>query len=380
MERLLCLRVRLDCEFDHPGVKLRVRGLPVLVVDHTSLPGGAELALPRMARHSSWDLRFLFLESNFTALGFPEDAVVVGPDGEIGVLRQLALLRRHLRSGDYGAVVSNTLRAAVFIALVNGSIPHFMYLQDGADRNSLSWTKRMLLNHLVLPRVARVFPNSSWTGESLGIKHAGKVSAPVFSPSGGRDIAPAGKQELQQSESTPLKLLSLSRIVEWKGLHVVMEALSILSRKYDGRQLTLTVAGGNLMGPDSYLADLIAKARELPFDVDFVGHQDDVLVHASIRPEPFGQVIVQGLSAQLAVIASDAGGPAEIIQHERSGLLHRAGDAQHLAAQIEILLTDPERAVALRRAGLARSTTFNDASVISLFDEELTIAISGSAV
>ena len=360
--------------------------LRVLIVDHTSLPGGAELALPRMARHSSSDLRFLFLEPNFAELGFPHETDVTGPEGRIGVLGQLRLLHRHLRSEQYSAVVSNTLRAAVFVAILNRSVPHFMYLQDGADPMSLSWTKRMLLQHLVMPQVSRVFPNSSWTAKSLGSKHANKVSSPVFSPSGTRETGPVGRvDKTSPSAASTLRLLSLSRVVEWKGIHIVMEALSLLSEKYDGSRLSLTVAGGNLMGPDSYLKDLLAKADTLPFVVDFIGHQNDisvlldrhdVLVHASIRPEPFGQVIVQGLSAQLAVIASDAGGPAEIIQHDQSGLLHRAGDPHDLAAQIEVLLTDHARRVALQKAGSARAIAFSDPAVVARFDDELNTTLT----
>jgi glycosyltransferase involved in cell wall biosynthesis len=338
-----------------------------------------------MARHSSSDLRFLFLEPNFSELGFPSDADVIGPDARIGVLGQLRLLRRHLRSGQYAAVVSNTLRAAVFIAILNRSVPHFMYLRDGADRLSLSWAKSMMLQHLVMPRVSRVFPNSSWTAKSLGSRHANKVTTPVFSPSGSRETEPVARGQEDQANPSPLRLLSLSRIVEWKGIHIVMEALSLLSDKADGHRLSLTVAGGTLMGPDSYLKDLIAKAENLPFDVDFIGHQNDVsglldrhdvLVHASIRPEPFGQVIVQGLSAQLAVIASDAGGPAEIIQHGESGLLHRAGDAKELAAQIKMFLDSPTRKRAMQLEGSRRAGAFSDPTVIALFDVALSSSLA----
>jgi glycosyltransferase involved in cell wall biosynthesis len=351
----------------------------ILVVDHTSLPGGAELALPRIARHSTSNLRFLFLEPNFAALEFPSGADITGPQDEIGVLQQMRLLRLHLRSGQYVAVVSNTLRASVYTALVNRSVPHIMYLQDGADRRSLSSVKRMLLRGIVLPRLSKIFPNSHWTAKSLGVKYADKVSSPVFSPSGGRetDLPPARHERFNES---PLRLLSLSRVVEWKGLHIVIEALSLLATCYESSSISLTVAGGNLMGPDSYMQDLIVQAKRLPFDVKFIGHQGDinelleshdVLMHASIRPEPFGQVIVQGLAARLAVIASNAGGPAEIIQHRQSGLLHKAGDAKDLAAQLDLLLREPELRRALQDAGPKRADAFSDSAVVARFDREL---------
>jgi glycosyltransferase involved in cell wall biosynthesis len=41
------------------------------------------------------------------------------------------------------------------------------------------------------------------------------------------------------------------------------------------------------------------------------------------------------------VIASDLGGLAEVVQHERNGLLFRAGDAAALREAIERLAGDP---------------------------------------
>ena len=38
-------------------------------------------------------------------------------------------------------------------------------------------------------------------------------------------------------------------------------------------------------------------------------------MHASVLPEPYGQVVVEAMAAGLAVIATDAGGPAEIITY-----------------------------------------------------------------
>jgi len=42
---------------------------------------------------------------------------------------------------------------------------------------------------------------------------------------------------------------------------------------------------------------------------------------ARSRPEPFGQVVVEGMVAGVPVIAADAGGPAEIITHNVAGML-----------------------------------------------------------
>ena len=77
----------------------------------------------------------------------------------------------------------------------------------------------------------------------------------------------------------------------------------------------------------------------------------DVVVHASVEPEPFGRVIAEAMAMRRPVIASDEGGPREIIEHERTGLLFPRGDDRALAEDIVSLLRDPARAERLAEAG-----------------------------
>jgi glycosyltransferase involved in cell wall biosynthesis len=74
-------------------------------------------------------------------------------------------------------------------------------------------------------------------------------------------------------------------------------------------------------------------------------------VHASRVPEPFGQVIIEGLAAELPVVATDGGGAREIIQSGTTGLLVPMGDARALADALRRLLAEPEWARGLASAG-----------------------------
>jgi len=58
------------------------------------------------------------------------------------------------------------------------------------------------------------------------------------------------------------------------------------------------------------------------------------------RFENFPNTVVEAMAAGCAVVASDAGGIPEIIQHQRNGLLFRSTDWRGLAGQIERLLRD----------------------------------------
>jgi len=71
--------------------------------------------------------------------------------------------------------------------------------------------------------------------------------------------------------------------------------------------------------------------------------------------EPFGLVILEGMAAGRPVIASRVAGPAEIVEHERDGLLFEMGDAAALANAMRRLWNDPSTARELGRHGRAKA-------------------------
>jgi glycogen synthase len=75
----------------------------------------------------------------------------------------------------------------------------------------------------------------------------------------------------------------------------------------------------------------------------------DILVVPS-RYEPFGMVILEGMLHGLAIVAADVGGPAEILEHGRTGLLFPPRDVMALSSALQRLLKNPEERNALGRA------------------------------
>src|SRR5947209_16515247 len=66
----------------------------------------------------------------------------------------------------------------------------------------------------------------------------------------------------------------------------------------------------------------------------------DVLVVPSWY-EPFGMVTLEGMLHGLPIVASAIGGPAEILEHERTGLLFPPGNVEALADALLQFLTNP---------------------------------------
>ncbi len=76
----------------------------------------------------------------------------------------------------------------------------------------------------------------------------------------------------------------------------------------------------------------------------------DVVVLAT-HFEGFGLVLLEAMAHGRPVVATSVGGILEFVRHQETGLLHRHGDAEHLASQIRVLLRDEEYAHRLGEAG-----------------------------
>ena len=134
----------------------------------------------------------------------------------------------------------------------------------------------------------------------------------------------------------------LGRMAHWKGQLMGLRALAACRTD---RRLRVTVAGGAWFGETGQEEKVRRFAREHPeLHVDVPGHVDDVvglidrhdvLLHTSLLPEPFGQVVVQGMARGRVVVAADRGGPAEVIESGRDGLLYRMGSDEALARTLE---------------------------------------------
>jgi glycosyltransferase involved in cell wall biosynthesis len=85
----------------------------------------------------------------------------------------------------------------------------------------------------------------------------------------------------------------------------------------------------------------------------------DMLVHASLIPEPFGQVVLEGMAARVPVVAAAGGGPAEIVQHDVNGVLCPMGDMAGLAHAMCELARQPERRKRLVDGGMATVAAYH---------------------
>jgi len=158
----------------------------------------------------------------------------------------------------------------------------------------------------------------------------------------------------------------VGNIQRWKGQDVVLRALAALRADYPNLCCILIGAvSPNNVEDIAFHRELEASIAQLNLTgrVFLTGYRPDVpnyvntleiLLHASVQPEPFGRVLLEGMAQRKPVIACRAGGAEEIIEDEASGLLYPPGDAGELAARIRRLLNDDAFASHIGEAGHRR--------------------------
>jgi glycosyltransferase involved in cell wall biosynthesis len=150
-------------------------------------------------------------------------------------------------------------------------------------------------------------------------------------------------------------LFYIGRITPEKGVQVLLHALPSIREKYP--KVRLLVAGRNSEQMQPLVDELgIGEAVELLGFIDSetrdcLYRSVDVAIFPSLY-EPFGIVALEAMAAGCNVIASDAGGLAEVVDHRRTGLTVRANDAQSIVWAVDQLFSDPVQAQAMRARGL----------------------------
>jgi glycosyltransferase involved in cell wall biosynthesis len=153
----------------------------------------------------------------------------------------------------------------------------------------------------------------------------------------------AGRFRVQTGIGDGVPLVgAVGRVDSWKGVDVLLDAFTrVRATRGD---VELVIAGGPVRGKEALFASLAATARRLP-GVHWLGPREDVadlladldlFILPSSEPEPYGLVLVEALMSGTPVVATDAGGPREIVAAaaQGSGRLVPVGDADAMAGAI----------------------------------------------
>jgi glycosyltransferase involved in cell wall biosynthesis len=180
----------------------------------------------------------------------------------------------------------------------------------------------------------------------------------------------------------------VGRFTPWKGAdHFVRIAAAVRQEVPEAHFL---VVGARLEGYPEYLGEVRALADQLGLSEHVTFAEDrldvpelmaamDVFVHSSLRPEPFGIVILEAMAAGRPVVAVNAGGVPEIVSRPDVGTLVPLGDVAASAAAVVRFLTDPNHARTVGQAAQAHVSEHFDSRAVTRRAERIYHEALGSA-
>lgn len=372
----------------------------VLFVDQSGQLGGAQLSLLDIARHRRADSEVLLLSDGpfRERLAAQGVSVSVEDGGAVGTLRQRglgagtwrglvalpSLVWRVARRAARAQIVYANTQKAMAVSVLGRWLhrrPVIWHLRDIVDARQFGWTQRVAIRWLSRG-LDRVVANSQASADAFHALVGPRSGIPVDVVHNGIDPAPfeaaqlLDRTGLRAANGLPADGIVIGlfgRLAPWKGQHVLLESVSRLAG------VTVVLVGAALFGEQAYedtlrkrimAPDLQGRVHMLGFrsDIAELMHCVDVVVHASVKPEPFGRVVVEGMLAGRPVVATGAGGVTEIVDHGVTGVLVPPDDAGAMAAALSSLVDDDERSALGARARAAALARFAPQATLAAVD------------
>ncbi|MBV9008454.1 MAG: glycosyltransferase family 4 protein [Verrucomicrobia bacterium] len=365
----------------------------ILFLHHAGIVGGAELHLLSLVRHFGSRARVLLfsdgpfremldstgvsvrvLRSKWTTSG------VRGGTPRFNVVSVADVLRLGWATAeamcDADVVWANSPRA-LFVASVAQLIrrrPLVWYLHDLLEPSHFSASGIRLIVSTANARANRVLTNSRAAADAF-VRAGGRAEL-IHVLYYGFEVPPLSPEPSNATRTTGV----FGRITPWKGHDVVLRALARVPN-------VTAIFVGDEEDPD-YANELRRLARELNVQdrIRFLGFRENVaelmrsvgcIVHASTAPEPFGRVVVEAMLAQRPVIATNAGGVGEIVEHGVSGLLVSPRNVDALAGAIRRIFEHPAESRLMAERGRERAMEmFSEERMFRQIEQHLTEVLS----
>lgn len=282
-------------------------------------------------------------------------------------LSSTTLLARLIRCEGYDVVLADSAKADIYATLAGrlARRPVAWHIHDIYKEPTFSRLNLWMLKTLASRFTARIISVSEAAKEAMvALGVPGEKIQTVYN---GIDMEllkrtrePAEvRAELGIEPDAPVAGM-VGRLVDWKGPDYFIRAAARVAQSVPEARFLLV--GAATFGEESYLDGLKRLCVELGIEdrVIFTGFRGDVLdlmkamdvvVHASVEPEPFGQVLLEAMAAGRPTVATTGGGVSEIIDDGMTGLLVPPADAGALAGAMTSILKDRRKAGEMGKAG-----------------------------
>jgi L-malate glycosyltransferase len=361
----------------------------ILYVSHTSIVSGAERslldllgALPKTVRPllatPPGPLQVLAQERGVatTAIAGTAGSLRVHPLHTPRALAEMALAAWQVRraAARHGADVvhANSIRAGVVLGFARMRTPTIVHVRDCLPPGRVS---RATLR-LIASTATTIVANSAYTAASV---LAAAPDARVEVVHNAVDLARFDPVSIDRTEARArlgkagerrLLLGVVAQVSPWKGQDTAIEALSLLCGEGIDAHLALIgsakfVARSTRFDNRDYVDRLreLVTAEGLEDRVSWLGEREDVpqiirALDVLLLPsweEPFGRALIEAMALGVPVVATDVGGPREIIDDGREGYLVAPRQPIAWARAIAHIAQSADAGAAMGRAGRERA-------------------------
>jgi glycosyltransferase involved in cell wall biosynthesis len=249
--------------------------------------------------------------------------------------------------------------------LVN--LPHVWWVNDALTSDFFSWPTRQAFRWHAR-RARRLVAVSDYCRAALS-KHGIPPEKTVTIHNGipPLTVDPDRSGTLREFFSIPMADLlfgTAGRFTPWKGQELFLElARRWVEENRPGHFILFGRAFNEEQAFEEKLRQFVTR-HKLDDRVHFASYQSnlpsammelDAFLHTSLRPEPFGRVLLEAMIARVPVIAARDGGVPEIISHQENGLLAEPGNVQDYFQQLAALAGSAADRQKLAAAGRERA-------------------------
>lgn len=179
-------------------------------------------------------------------------------------------------------------------------------------------------------------------------------------------------------------LLSIGQPFDLKGMDVLIAAFKTIAEKHP--RISLRIMGYCPPNEQAKYRALVDGHPRIVFIepgwIEDVGEQLRgcyALVNAA-HTEAMGRVHIEAMACAKPILATRTNGALECIEDGQTGLLCRVNDVADLAAKLDNLLSDPERAARMGRAGKMRMhRMFSEAACVDAY-HAMFVAVCGGRI
>ncbi|MBN8246135.1 MAG: glycosyltransferase family 4 protein [Verrucomicrobia bacterium] len=237
------------------------------------------------------------------------------------------------------------------MAAADRRIPSIWWVNEILSSDFFNWPARRTFVSEALAHATRLVPVSEFGKRAL--VQAGLPASRIRVVHNGiplrdyrRSTSTLLRDRLKLKPGEPLIGL-MGRITPWKGARFFIEIAERWAAQ--GRPGRFVVVGETAPADAAFAASLrtLVRSRGLTQRVSFPPpaardadtlSQLDVLLHCSVKPEPFGRIIIEGMAVGVPVISARDGGVPEIVTPGVDGGLARPGNHDDYLAQLTAVL------------------------------------------